>query len=228
MLALTLESDLIIFKEKGIDPSQPNTTKTCSELRSMYQLILKDYKLKLANFKKSGTHESDFHNFTQGRFDTYYMHVWMLWQGPSTLEGMVGALPDAAKFDSGQVDLTSTASFSNLSGSVPRAKKTNAADAMNRYIDIKQSQSTNHSVAANTKAMTIQLETFMNGCNQLLLLEEKTANEALNEAQQKIVNRMSSVVGSAVSNLETHINSGTLVNLLHQLICRNKHQHHRI
>jgi hypothetical protein len=81
---------------------------------------------------------------------------------------------------------------------------------MNRYIDVKQSQSANWSVAANTKAMSIQLETFMNGCNQLLLLEEKRANQALNEAQQKIVNRMSSVVGSAVSNLETHIKSGTL------------------
>jgi hypothetical protein len=117
LLALTLESDLIIFKEKGTN------AKTWSELQSMYQLILQDYKFKLENFKKSGMHESDFHNFAQGRLDTYYMHVWMLPWGPSTLEVLVGALPDAAKFDSDQVDLTSTASFSNLSGSDPRAKK---------------------------------------------------------------------------------------------------------
>ncbi len=112
----------------------------------MYQLILTDYKLKHTNFKKSGTHDSDFHNFTQGGLDIYYMHVWMLWRGPSTLEGMVGALPDAAKFDSGQVDLTSIVSFC----SAPRAKKRSAADAMNRYIDVKQSQSANQNVAANT------------------------------------------------------------------------------
>ncbi len=54
-LALTLESDITLFKEKGVDPSQPDDTKTWSDLRSMYLLIVKDYKLKHANYKKSDT-----------------------------------------------------------------------------------------------------------------------------------------------------------------------------
>jgi len=108
------------------------------------------------------------------------------------------------------VDLTSVETSSNLSGTVPKAKKRSAADAMNRYIDVKESSFASRNVAGNTKAMAIQLDSFMNGCNQLLLLEEKRANQALTEEQQKIISRMSSVVGSAVANLETHIKSGTL------------------
>jgi hypothetical protein len=45
VLALTLESDISLFEEKGVDPSQPDDAKTWSDLRSMYLLIVKDYKL---------------------------------------------------------------------------------------------------------------------------------------------------------------------------------------
>ncbi len=79
-------------------------------------------------------------------------------------------------------------------------------DTMNRYIDVKENSFASWNVAGNTKAMVIQLDSFMNGCNQLLLLEEKRANQALTEEQR----HMSSVVGSAVTNLETHIYTGIL------------------
>jgi hypothetical protein len=42
VLALTLESDVTLFMEKGVDPSQPDNTKTWSDLHSMYLLIIKD------------------------------------------------------------------------------------------------------------------------------------------------------------------------------------------
>jgi hypothetical protein len=188
-LHLTKESDIILLKEKSINASQPDTTKTWEDMRTMYQVILKDYKLKLTRYKTSGTQDADFHNFCHGRLDTYYMHVCLQMRGPNTLEGMVGNLPDEAKYDSAaglrissntNSDNASLSSVSNAANTRHTSRKRSVVDVMDRYVDGKTSSSSGRNAASSQRAMATQLESYMSGMNQLLELEKKKDAEYAN------------------------------------------------
>lgn len=79
------------YNESKIDPSsnvQPHDWKKC---RALYKEVVSKYKVSSTNFKKSGTHESDFYKFVNGQMDVMYLHQHLL-DKPNLIEFVEEAL----------------------------------------------------------------------------------------------------------------------------------------
>jgi len=50
------------------------------------------------NFRRSGTHESEFYQFSKGRLDTHYMHLWLQERAQNLFESLVGIIAECASF----------------------------------------------------------------------------------------------------------------------------------
>jgi hypothetical protein len=71
-------NDLVVYHEafKTIDPAN-RKPHSAEKLLSMWKEVNSKYKISLANFTQSGTHESDFWSNSNGRADVLYLRKWL-------------------------------------------------------------------------------------------------------------------------------------------------------
>jgi hypothetical protein len=102
---LLFDDDEILSAQDHIDPSKI-LNHQWKKLRHIWKAINADYKAALTRCTLSGTHESSFYDFTNGKLDVYYLRKWL--QAKPHLNDMVEAdLPEEVSISSDMISLTS-------------------------------------------------------------------------------------------------------------------------
>jgi hypothetical protein len=86
----------------GINPSAA-VLHNPAKLRKLWQRITSRYSLAYTRAHQSGTHESDFFDFCDGRLDTLYVHDWLKVK-PQLLSQVDGRIPESARVDTLESD----------------------------------------------------------------------------------------------------------------------------
>jgi hypothetical protein len=96
-----LQFDHAIFEMHQIDPSKI-VLHSASKLHNMYSAMKSRHKKAMANFTKSGTHNSDFWDFCSGQIDRRYLHIFMR-SKPGMTESVTGIMPADLRLNSDSV-----------------------------------------------------------------------------------------------------------------------------
>jgi hypothetical protein len=97
-----LQFEHAVFDLHEIDPSTI-VMHTASKLRNMYADLKSRHKKAMANFTKSGTHNSDFWDFCSGQIDILYLHLFVR-SKPGMTESITAMMPADARLDSDSVE----------------------------------------------------------------------------------------------------------------------------
>ena len=73
---LQFQEDGILSQQLHIDPSTI-VAHDWKKLRSIWKSVNSDYKAALTRFTQSGTHDSNFYNFCNGKLDIYYLRKYL-------------------------------------------------------------------------------------------------------------------------------------------------------
>jgi hypothetical protein len=112
---LLFKEDVVLsLQSDDIDPSKvvPHEWK---KLRTIWKATNSEYKAALSRFTVSGTHESDFWNFCNGRLEAYYLHK-LLTLRPNLVGFVEAELPLEAALAS---NMTGTEIANRLNGNSP-------------------------------------------------------------------------------------------------------------
>jgi hypothetical protein len=209
LLVVTSAYDKKVFSEKNVDPSvKLGADKSWEALRSIYLLVQKDYKKKFERFKTSGNHESNFHDFCHGRLDTYYLHFWLQLRDSNLLETIVEDLPEDVGFESNNNGDESTIS---TKGASSKKKRKTPADVLEKHLKEKrEKRNNNEDVLKVQKAVRVQLKSYCMGMKELISLKKYKNSSEDDEDERQLIERMKATVGAAVSQMESHIQAGTI------------------
>jgi hypothetical protein len=213
-LVVTSTSDKRPFSEKNVDPSiKGGADKSWESLKSIYLIVQKDYKKKFEQFKTSGNHESNFHDFCHGSLNTYYLHFWLQLRDSNILEAVVEDLSDDVRFESNNTnDDERNNSISSLSTTTTAAKKIrkSPADVLEKHLKEKEQRRNDNDLLKVQKVVRVQLKSYCMGMKQLLSMNKYMQSCTDDEEQQQLIQCMKSTVGVAVSQMESHIHAGTI------------------
>ncbi len=115
-----------------MDPSAKSSRDSSWEsLHEMFMNIQKNYKLYHQSYKLSVNHSNTYHDFCQGRLDTYYLHCWLSMRDLNLLNSIVEELPPEVAFESTDASATNS-SFST--GASKQKKRKSTAGVLEQHL----------------------------------------------------------------------------------------------
>jgi hypothetical protein len=141
-LVVTSAYDKKLFNDKNVDTFiKGGADKSWGALHTIYLLVQKDYKKRFEQYKISGNHESNFHDFCHGWLVTYYLHFWLQLHDTNLLETAVEDLPEDVGFEPNKNANKSTIS---TKGTSTKKKKKTPAGVLEKHLKEKNERRNNN------------------------------------------------------------------------------------
>ncbi len=117
-------------------------------------------------------------------------------------------LPEDVGFESNNNGDESTIS---MKGASTKKKRKTPADVLEKHLKEKrEKRNNNEDVLKVQKAVQVQLKSYCMGMKELISLKKYKKSSEDEEEERQLIERMKATVGVAVSQMESHIQAGTI------------------